>query len=89
MAKVLYVVHNSIGEVIQAVLLKSNKSVVKRDTSSVIPLVKNGQPGETCELEDEHHVDTVVPVDKSEERSKHQAALTSHVRGAGFDSQPR
>ena len=75
LAKVLYVVHTSMGEVTQAVLLEGNKSVVKRDISSIIPLVRNGQPGGTCELEDGHHVDTVV--DKSGERSKRQAVVAS------------
>ena len=77
LAKVLDVVHNSIGEVTQAVLLKGNKSVVKRDTSSIIPLVRNEQPGGACELGG-HHVDTVV--DKSVERCKRQAAVASREK---------
>ena len=43
LAKVLEVVENSIGETTQAVLLKANKNIIKRDISSLILLVKKEQ----------------------------------------------
>ena len=78
MAKVIYVVHNSLGEVTQAVLLKGNRSLVKRDASSIIPLVKSEQPGGTSELGSGHLVDTEE--DCSGQRVRRQAAINSRKR---------
>ena len=44
LGKVLEVVYNTLGEATQVELLKGKKSVVRRDISSVILLVKNEQP---------------------------------------------
>ena len=46
--------------------------------SSIILLVKNEQPGGTCELGGEHHVDTVAG--KSEQRPKCQAVVLSREK---------
>ena len=78
LARVLHVVRNSLGEVTQAVLLKGNRSLVKRDTSSIIPLVKNGQPGGACGLGSEHLVDTVG--ESSGQRSRRQATIASREK---------
>ena len=44
LAKVMDVITNSLGEITQAILLKGNRSLVKRDISSIILLVKGERP---------------------------------------------
>ena len=77
LAKIVSVVRNSIGEVTQAILLKGNKSIVKRDTSSIIPLVKSEQPGEVSE--DVGHLENPSIV-RSCGRPIRQAALDSRAK---------
>ena len=70
LAKIIDVVENTIGEVTQVVLLKANKSLVKRDISSIILLVRGEQPNETTGESNE-----IVNPEESNSRPKRQAAI--------------
>ena len=82
LARVMDVIKNSLGEVTQAVLLKGNKSLVRRDISSIILLVKGEQSGQVTgdgndllSVSDELN----VKFDK-ESRPVRQAAVASKER---------
>ena len=77
LAKVVDFVENSIGEVTQVILLKANKSIVKRDISSVILLVKSEQPDQTISGHNEDlNLDENLILDVSSTPKRQTAVLS-------------
>ena len=80
LARVMDVVTNSLGEVTQVVLLKGNKSLVRRDISSIILLVKNEQSEQVGEGQDATVNNLTEGRQPNQERPVRQAAAVSRVR---------